>query len=225
MQNKEKLIEKIKKLLALSTSDNIEEAARAMETAQRLMSEYTISSFDLENIERREEICKRFTSLKGFTNGNDQLLENFQSIFTTIGAIYGCVYLIDYSGRIKFGLVGIGFKTNLEIAEYSIDLILKHGLEEYRKAYRKEPKFNFAPRFWQGFAVGIREKFGKVAETGTGMVVYDPVKTYMKENFDIKYVTIEGFYLDEIATGIKAGKTAELRVGLNAENIEIRRLN
>lgn len=221
---KEKLIEKIKKLLALSTSDNIEEASRAMEAAQKLMERYTISSFDLENKERKEEITKRFCSLAGFTNGNDQMLENLQQVFSTIGAIYGCVYLIDCSGRIRFGLVGIGFPTNLEIAEYSISLILEHGRTEYKREYKKNPSFNFAPRFWQGFSIGIQAKFGKIADVGKGMIVYDPVKNFIKDNFEINHIMIDGFSRNEIESGIKAGKSAELRSGLREDSSKVERI-
>ena len=46
-QNNEKLLEKLKKLLALAKSDNPHEAALALQRAQKLMQAYNITQADL----------------------------------------------------------------------------------------------------------------------------------------------------------------------------------
>lgn len=48
MQDKEKLLKRIKKLLALSKSNNSFEAAKALEMAQKLMAENQLNSSDVE---------------------------------------------------------------------------------------------------------------------------------------------------------------------------------
>ncbi|BDE02465.1 DUF2786 domain-containing protein [Pasteurella multocida] len=47
-QSNEKLLKKIKKLLALSKSNNPHEAAKALEMAQKLMAEHNVNSIDVE---------------------------------------------------------------------------------------------------------------------------------------------------------------------------------
>mgnify|MGYP003596235719 CR=1 FL=1 len=47
MTDKEKILEKLKKLLALSKSDNPHEAALALQRVQKLMQAYNITQTDL----------------------------------------------------------------------------------------------------------------------------------------------------------------------------------
>lgn len=54
MTDKEKILEKLKKLLALSKSDNPHEAALALQRAQKLMLAYNITQADLALSDIRE---------------------------------------------------------------------------------------------------------------------------------------------------------------------------
>lgn len=54
-QQRERVIERVKKLLALSTSPNENEAAAAAEKAQALLAEYNLSIADLKTGEKKED--------------------------------------------------------------------------------------------------------------------------------------------------------------------------
>ncbi len=117
MSNVSSVIEKVRKLLALSKSTNANEAANAMAAANRLIDEYRLSESDI-----------------GVNGEEDPLMEDSSYIYETgrnipwkVSLLYiltnhyglACVNLIDKSsGRKKSQYKLVGRKSDIQIVQY-----------------------------------------------------------------------------------------------------------
>ena len=215
------IIDKIKKLLELTTSDKEHEATQAMETAKRLMLKYSVQFEDLNQEEIKQEIVKKKYENDAFQRQG--VYEQLPSIISTITPIFG-VYCIVKTLRSKLGQHHefhlVGFPTNVKIATFALDSILAQGIIEARNEYKKFRTVTFGKSFWGGFAIGLYRKFSKYSndKEETGITVYDKVKEYLKSIASGEFsFNAES---DGIAKniGIEAGLRAELRQAITSEN-------
>lgn len=122
MDNK-KIIEKIKKCLALSKSPNEYEAAQALKHAQKLMEIYGLNNVDIElgKIAFIDTPCN-----KTFSKWQLQLLGLIQYAFGC-----GCYQKINILGKAE--LRWYGFNNKAEIASYAYEVLLR----QIKKARRE----------------------------------------------------------------------------------------
>jgi predicted SprT family Zn-dependent metalloprotease len=153
-QGKDSVIAKIEKLLSLAQSSNQHEAENAMKFANRLMKKWNVSLV-LEDKERNfteavitEPTKRRNASLFALSN----LLKNH--FFVNIIWVYECN---EFTGKFGWALEIVGTETNVEIASYSAEFIMRVAEREFKKAKQENPhitKMNFI----NGVICGFREK-------------------------------------------------------------------
>ncbi len=158
-----KLIERIKKLLALSSNNpNPHEAEIALKRAQKLLAENDMSMSSLAEVETEEV---------GESKGKN--VEKWSRIvYQAIAELYHCEYFADYNPPARH--VVIGSLANRTTAILIIDYVLK--------AIRIESKGKTAS-FKNGAALGVAQSCRKIIENekkndeiiiaGTGLVAAD----------------------------------------------------
>lgn len=164
-KDKDQIIEKIKKCLALSKSSNEHEAALAMQKAQEMMEKHSVDSADIEISyigSKDAPMSKTLTPPR-----------HLALLAMMIAEVFGCHVAVStkYSfdtKSLKFNHITsvtfIGFMQRSEIASYSFD-VLRRQLVKARKLYiKKHPEMNKqtvtrrADLFAEAWVIGARSK-------------------------------------------------------------------
>lgn len=171
-----KLIDKIKKLLALSSSPVPAEAELALSKAKALMEEYGISLIE----DKTETIVEH---IYAFSEG--KLNADFQiaviSIAGSIAPLFHCMMFIRMNRPVIVGL-----ETNVEVTFHALDCILHSLWYDYRQLRKENRSLAFSVNFWKGAADGIREKFRPkpdAVRSEFGIILYDQVRDYIKQKY------------------------------------------
>jgi len=220
----EAIVDKIKKLLELTTSPNEHEAKLAMDQAKRLMAKYSVQFTDLSEDEIKDSITREY-----YWNDNafskQGVFEQIPEIINTIAPIFGVQCLIYTRAQRKGYHISkdrqfelIGFPANITVAKFALDSILAQGILEARAKYKQYRTVTFGMSFWSGFKIGLYEKFGTQSNhtEETGLAVYDKVRAFVKS---LSTGTLnENTSFDGVAytSGYNAGLEAELRKGLES---------
>lgn len=117
-----KIIEKIRKCLALAQSSEPHEAAAAMRQAQKLMAAYNVSAEGIAAAELGEECANTYTISK---------LRRWEMVLTGILArAFGCrvIFTRGY-GRNLGQLTFIGLKHQAQLAKYTWDVLYRQILK------------------------------------------------------------------------------------------------
>ena len=212
----QKLIDKIKKLLALSSSPIKAESELALQRAKELMEQYGIISL---TDDKKEAIVERLYEYPaGKLNRDFQY--NLVSIASSISQMFNCIVLIRADKPCVIGL-----ETNVEVAFHALDCILHSLWYDYRVARRANPSLAFSTSFWEGASEGIRTKFRPCESnprSQTGLVIYDQVNEYIRE----KYPKLGAWSAHQNTTNAKqgfsagqsAGAAAQIRPGVTTGN-------
>lgn len=206
----QKIIDKIKKLLELTTSPNEHEAQRAMDHAMRLMEKYSINFVDSTDNNTQKILEVEWWPVSGDKRG---LIEQIPAIVAIISPIFGVHGIIKSNwGKIR-ELSLVGYPANIEIAKFAIDSIVNQALCEAKVEYKKHRSTLFNYAFYSGYTIGLRKKFDASHQAAEGIVVYDAVKQYVQDNTKGNFAS-ESFDGDALNSGINAGLRAELRKGI-----------
>jgi hypothetical protein len=124
--NKDRIIRRIKKCLALSESDNEHEATNALRQAHRLMERHGI---DIEETRQPEyEVLDKSDGKKARSN----FTKPEMTLFTIVGELFGCsVYTSDGWP------VYIGIAPAPEIAEYAATSLLRQLRQNRQEAFKE----------------------------------------------------------------------------------------
>jgi len=116
--DQEAILSKIKKLLALATSDNENEAAIAAAKAQTLLIEYNISQEELDsfNDAKSEKVIQVQADGKNRHNRSAW----YDHLAYTVAKANLCNLLVSGSG-----VIWIGKKTNIEVAQYIFENLVR----------------------------------------------------------------------------------------------------
>lgn len=211
----QKLIDKIKKLLALSSSPILAESELALQKAKELMEQYGVSI-----IESDHEVIVE----KEYDYPNGKLNRDFQynliSIASSLAQMFNCIILIRQDKPFVIGL-----STNVEVAFHALDCILNSLWYDYRQLRKQNTSATFSTNFWLGAAEGIRNKFRPKAAEGRsewGLILYDQLKEYIAK----QYPNLGAWNPDTNSTssrrgyesGVNAGTAAQIRPGLRSES-------
>lgn len=158
-----KLIERIKKLLALSTNNpNPHEAQVALKRAQKLIAENDMSMTSLTEVESEEIGESKGKNVQKWT----------RIVYKAITKLYQCEYIVDYTPPARH--IVIGTLANRSTAILIIDYVLK--------AIRLESKGKKAS-FKNGAALGVAQSCRNILENekknkdviipGTGLIAAD----------------------------------------------------
>lgn len=163
LMERNKLIERIKKLLALSANNpNPHEAQVALKRAQKLIAENDMSMTSLTEVESEEV---------GESKGKN-VLKWTRIVYQAITELYQCEYFVDYNPPARH--IVIGTQANRTTAILIIEYVLK--------AIRIESKGKTAS-FKNGAALGVAQSCREILENekqnkeviipGTGLVATD----------------------------------------------------
>ncbi|ADZ91074.1 DUF2786 domain-containing protein [Marinomonas mediterranea] len=204
--------EKIRKLLALSQSDNPHEAEIAKRQAMALMKKHKMDEGDLSILEMKSRTIRR-KSLKEF---ECYLIKAITQISGTYCTIEKTVDVKSNRYQWLSSVVFIGFDTHAQLASYSFD-VLYTQLERERKNFKKKYNANamLQDQFCLGWAYSACEKLINVF--GKKNVPEDVTKHRTKVSKDHKPVKFKSIQLDDSkdgltcgALGFKAGQSAKL---------------
>lgn len=164
---KEKLIDKIRKLLSLAGNNpNVEEAAAAAAKAQSLMLEHKLSIEEIPDEEKREECGKEDTNL----GGNARSIMWRRVLYECIAKHHFCTTV--YTANTKVSHI-VGKPSHIAVTNY-LYAYLAGEIERLYKDYLRRGAFLLNPNL-RAFAFGairsIREKFEaerRAAQTQAG---------------------------------------------------------
>lgn len=164
---REKVIDKINKLLALAQSPEQEEAQQAMLKAQKMLAEYKIEQQEL-GIEEDKEVSIEtdFTS--------KTIIDWKQRLAYLIANNFACESFMMGGYQTFWGREDDA-KIALQIYKYSVDVI-KSETKKIRKHYRKigMPTEGVTGTYASGFIAGMKNKFNDQLSQMAAMVLVKP---------------------------------------------------
>lgn len=190
----EKIVEKIKKLLALATSDNPGEAENALLMARKLMARHKLTEKDLGGSVKAEvrQVVYEAHTFSGrkncwLTDVAQVIAENHGCGFCLYGTEGSTVY------RVKFIGLGDDADVALQLLDYAVEHI-KHSAKEYRKSipdywgthnkndWTRAYETNYAKGFSEGLAAKYSEQNKSEDSEVMALVALQPVevKTFMQ---------------------------------------------
>lgn len=160
-------LEKIKKCLALSESNNPHEAESALRQARKLMDKFHLDYSDADASRAQEHEFKIGT-------GSRAPARWVRMLANTVGTSMGCVTFFRH-GSLGQSIIFIGETGNAELAAYAYEILLRQ-LERQRKefvcnldGYEIGAKRKLGARFAEGWIGAIAAKvseFGGVSAEG-----------------------------------------------------------
>lgn len=220
--NKDQVIRKIEKLLALANSTNEHEARLAAERANVLLVKFNLSMQELG----QDSVYKEKIVFRGRVRTNESMY------ITSILVEHFFVKIIrDVSGRGKdreLKWVLVGEESNVQIAEYVFGF-LQHQFEQCWKQYKKETGATTKSRqaYYIGLHNGLNEQLKqkrKAVEQEMGLTVVPDagLLAWMSENnpnlrkggFGSRRATRDD---DALNAGFNDGKNMKVRKGLGSD--------
>ncbi len=221
-ENNSKVVDQIKKLLALAGSPNEHEAKLAMQRAQELMLKYNLSTGAINEYETRIiDVYPNMTECypQGFVVS--MAFDKWEPvIFSCITTLFGC-FVLMYPGTIDGKRYRIfGFPTNVDLALYTYQVILTQAHADFRKGYKEYRSIAFPEGFWSGFAIAIGDKFAAERKKALEMDLYKGImdKCNAMSTGKLSKFNVESTvgYRD----GIDSGTNVELRPGVGGSSVK-----
>lgn len=215
----EKLLERLKKLLALTSSDNPHERELATLKANALLLEHNLDltkGLSREKLDTDEEVCvKRVLEAKRKSAKHVAIYEILKTFF---------VSPVFNHGTGLFYLEVIGDKTSVELADYVANF-LNSELDRLWKITKKEnPQFKTITAknsFFRGVAKGYVEKIEKQKKAHAQSSDLILIETNLSKKLQIVYSRIGHTTLGSGAThsgasaaGVETGKNLSIKPGI-----------
>lgn len=216
--DKQAVLEKIKKCLALSKSANEHEAAQAMKQAQVLMKKYEVDAVDIVLSEVSEKGCDRQMAFK---------LASWQwKVAKMVADIFGCE---SYKRGKTMMFYGLGNRA--EIAAYTFDVVYRQisvARREFLKTCQARKPANrtyLADQFCEGWLAGAWNKVKKFEMSDEEKTVMDGYTEKEHKGMpiaatrDAKSSKLEGtsVALEALMLGNEAGKKVQLHHAMNGK--------
>lgn len=216
--DKQAVLEKIKKCLALSKSANEHEAAQAMKQAQVLMKKYEVDAVDVVLSEVSEKGCDRQMAFK---------LASWQwKVAKMVADIFGCE---SYKRGKTMMFYGLGNRA--EIAAYTFDVVYRQisvARREFLKTCQARKPANrtyLADQFCEGWLAGAWNKVKKFEMSDEEKTVMDGYTEKEHKGMpiaatrDAKSSKLEGtsVALEALMLGNEAGKKVQLHHAMNGK--------
>lgn len=233
---KEKILDKIKKLLALSKSDNVHESARALAQVQKMMKIYNLQEIDIENSYINSHLSK-------FKVGTQKLPNHINFLASLMKRKFAVEVLVDSKwnvsnkSNIKVDryFEFFGFNENPEIACYVFDFLARKiqkdrmdFLKTLNKNLKRLTKIKKADAFCYGWIVAINDKLDNfVLNEEQSNKVFNFIKN--KTNTDSfgemkatrKLDLSKSKYTSSISEGLRKGNEVQLNHGVKNREKEI----
>ena len=217
----DKIYEKIKKLMALSSGSNFEdESNTALAMANSLMEQYNITAKDLDEYGRSQE----FGKLTNDQKGEPTLYKIWEKqLMNAMAKLFNCELVLSHEVSRKSTMHILGREGNVRTAIAMNDWIVKKIKEDAKKKY---PGRNMSAR--NSYALGcvdnICSRVAKMVEdrnkegvqNGWGLVPVDEVKQFMRQQFPhLSHSKSKATNSDSKAYG--AGIVDGANIGLNKQ--------
>jgi hypothetical protein len=221
MSDKAKILEKIKKCLALSSSCNEHEAAAALRQAQKLMELHGITDLDVQASQAQEEKAKAGAKSKP-SAWEDRLASR-------VGALFKCRVIFHPSWSCgNWAFVGCGISP--ELAQYTFTVLLrqvKRAREGYIKSNLKRCKTATKTRRADLFCSGwISSAFTAIKDFGQpDEKTSQAIDAYMATNYgelepmkstDRNGNRLNNKSLGDFLAGHRSGRDAQLSRGVGS---------
>jgi hypothetical protein len=227
----DKIKAKIKKLFALSKSPNANEAAIALEMAQKLMAEYGVKCNEVGEF----EIVKETIDGNGGTHPPQYEIYLAGEIAKAFGCriAYGVVRHIpksfygNYYEDPKYGHVFVGLEHRVKIASFIADVLLrklKKARDEYMKKLSRvrlrANKIKRADDFCLGWAYTVVSKLHGFANTPDEQTAIDNYVANLNWGEDLKTISrkeIKRSGVDDFSNGRRAAKDVQIQHGVEGK--------
>jgi len=223
MNELDKIKQKIKKLFALSKSPNANEAAVALEMAQKLMIEYGIKQNDVGEFEVIEE------HFKG--NGNKKPPKYETYLISKIAASFGCragYGLQRPKSDIQYPYWGhtfVGLEHRVQIACFIAEVLLrkmKNARNDYLKQLKRVRsriiKTKRADDFCLGWAYAVVDKLHRFTNTDAEQIAIDGYVSNLNWTANLKTIS-RGSKCgsNDILNGRRAAADVEIQHGVEGK--------
>ena len=217
----DKIYEKIKKLMALSSGSNFEdESNTALAMANSLMEQYNITAKDLDEYGRSQE----FGKLTNDQKGEPTLYKIWEKqLMNAIAKLFNCELVFSHEVSRKSTMHVLGREGNVRTAIAMNDWIVKKIKADAKAKY---PGRQMASR--NSYALGVvdnicsrvqqmvEERNKEAEQNGWGLVPVNEVKEFMKQQYpSCKVASSKGTMSDSRAFG--AGVADGANIGLNKQ--------
>lgn len=213
--NKQDVLNKIKKCLALAKSNNANEAATALRQAQKLMEKYSVTSAEID--------LSEFETCKASTHVATKKPAYQHGLVTVICKAFG-VHAVFHYRHVEF--IGLGIQP--EIASYAYQVLfrqLKADRNDYLQGlsnrFKKTNKTRKADLFAEGWVYEIRKKVTEFVNPSK----FDKLIEEFKESYfdqlqqpKVKRHKAKANDDDAIYKGRLAGKNAQLHHGMDGQS-------
>lgn len=219
-QQRESIIEKIKKCLSLSKSSNENEAAVALEQARKLMEKYNI---DMSDVEKSE--INQFTVAGGLCVKPPM----FEVILVnSIAKMYGCTAFSSlkvHNGRVNSMWNFAGYGPSAEIASYTFSVLyrkLRSARNDFIKATfgkdatRKE-KIDAGDSYCVGWVYSAIQTIIDIKEDEETVKKLKDSLTLTTGSNKSKDISEYLKNASAVNAGVADGKNVELHVGVSGE--------
>ena len=218
-------VEKIKKLLALSQSSNVHEAALALQRAQELMQKHNVTMTHVRLADVKEA--------KAFVGKVKNPASHIKWLARMVADAFGCnmILMPEYVGF--YGWVTsvqfIGIDTAAELSSYAFD-VLRRQLERDRKHHlttlkrcKRATKVRRADAFCRAW---VRTAASKVVALAPKPEQQDAITQWIETNHgdslqkdtDRKHTKARRDDVGSIFAGMQAGDQAQLHAGMDGED-------
>jgi hypothetical protein len=236
MNETDKIREKIKKLFALSKSPNANEAAAALEMAQKMMKAYGIKRSEAGEFEVIEE------EVKG--NGGEKPPRYEVYLVGEIAKAFGCRNAygwVKLPGTDKYGFFNhafgytfVGLEHRVKIAAFIAEVLLRK-LKKARSEYIKKltrvrlrgNKIKRADEFCFGWAVTVASKLHKFANTPDEKAAIDRYVAGLNWGDNLKSIS-RGMEkrsgINDFVNGRRAASGVEIQNGVEGQEAGARLL-
>lgn len=224
---KQKIIDKVTKLLALSENNsNTPEAEAARNKAASLMAQYDISIIQAQEKPQFDVLENVLTRIKPI---------KYDSVLIRIVASFNQVeYLIQHGSYGDRGKnIFIGRQQDIESLNYMLAVLFqqrkvswKKHLSEFKQIHNRPPKEKEKVAWMMGFAFGIRSKLDNIVEIKEarieekGLVPLNlkdqALAEYEKNHGGVR--TSKGKPISYSRDGYDAGKAAHINKGVETQN-------
>lgn len=223
--NKNRIMDKIIRCLALSKSSNENEAAMALRQAHALMQKHGITTADIELADIK---------FKASNTRSAQRPPVYQiALANMIAKLFGCEnYMGNGAGdrsHIRV-MCFVGLQMHSDIASYAYDALFRQ-LKQARQAYMKtelnrvrlaKNKAARADAFCLGWVATVRQLVKKIVPLSTDMAL---IERAMRQELDLKTTNgVDRVSKSKVRTGtndfhngLVAGKDAQLNHGMNTD--------
>lgn len=219
MSDREKIIAKIKKCLALSASANEHEADAALRQARRLMEIYGVSDLDIEAAEAAERRAKA---------GAQKRPANWETALACrVGDAFGCRVIFRSERHIgQWTFIGCGAAP--EVSQYAFEVLLRQAkraraehIVSRLKRCKTATKTMRADLFCEGWVSAVTKTIKEFAlddrqaqAISAYVSTHYPALSALASRDRNEGRRLSGREYDDVAAGYTLGRSAELNRGV-----------